>query len=222
MVRFILAGNYTEPPDVGSVEADGSCLYCGERALEATLQDQFFIVRCTACDRPGFSYRVRPAQARAHAGTALVEAVIWEQVGDFLKIGQGVCPDCAGRVETEVRDTDDVPTNEDVPIAFATISECQQCLRLFSLPLTHFAAYHPESVAFHWDHGVDIMGTGMWELHRYVKDGQWTAERAGGDPEEYRVELRRDAASLRLYLDGNAAVTRTERVQSRDRSDRRS
>jgi len=41
--------------------------------------------------------------------------------------------------------------------------------------------------------------------------------------EEVRMGVeRRDAATLRLYLDENAAVTRTERVQRRDQNDRRS
>ena len=47
-------------------------------------------------------------------------------------------------------------------------------------------------------------------------DGQWAADRVGTDPDEYRVALRRDDATLRLYLDENAAVTRTERVQRRN------
>lgn len=38
-------------------------------------------------------------------------------------------------------------------------------------------------------------------------------DRSGSDSEEYRVELWHDTAMFRLYLDENAAVTRTQRVQ---------
>lgn len=222
MVRFILAENYQSPSDVGTIETDGACLFCGETALRATIEDQYFMIRCSACDRPAFGYRVRPAQVRSHTKADLIGTVIWEQAGDLLKTRQGVCPDCAGRLETEVVDASDQPTGSAVPVSFAASSECQQCLRRVGLPLPYAAAYHPESVAFHWEHGVDILGTGFWEFHRHLNDGRWTSERVETDPEEYRVDLQSETTSLRLYLDGNAAVTRTERVQRRDQSDRRS
>jgi hypothetical protein len=222
LVRFVLSGNYRSPPEFGPVETEGRCLHCGGTTLEATYHEQFFFVRCSDCERPAFSYRVRPAQVRAHEGTALLDSVIWEQAGDFVKMRQGVCPECAGRIETEVIDAADERVPDDSPVSFAVRSECRQCLRGLGLPLTHAVAYHPESVAFHWEHGVDIMGTGFWEFHQYLYDGRWVAERTDADPAEYRVELERDAASLRLYLDGSAAVDRTERVRRTDRSDRRS
>ncbi|MFC5973734.1 ArsR/SmtB family transcription factor [Halomarina salina] len=222
LVRFVLAENYRHPAAVGPIETDGTCLHCGEAGLHATLHDQYFLLQCPACERPSFSYNVTPAQVQAHDGPALIDAVIGDLAGDLLKMRQGVCPDCAGRIDTEVFDAREVPVGNTVPASFATSSECKQCLRFLSLPLTHAAAYHPESVVFHWKHGVDIMGTGLWEFHHHLHDGQWTADRVDTDPDEYRVELRRDSASLRLYLDEDAAVTRTEHVKQRDQNDRRS
>jgi hypothetical protein len=222
MVRFILAENYRDPADIDRIQTDGTCLRCGEDGLQATIHDQYFLLQCPACTQPSFSYTVTPAQVQAHDGTSLIDAVTWELVGDLVKMRQGVCPDCTGRITTEVIDSSEQPGGDTLPASFATSSECQQCLRFMSLPLTHAAAYHPESVAFHWEDGVDIMGTGLWEFHRYLHDGQWSADRIGTDPEEYRVALRRDDATLRLYLDADAAVTRTERVQRRDQNGRRS
>jgi DNA-binding transcriptional ArsR family regulator len=221
LVRFVLAENYRQPTDFGTVATDGTCLHCGEPGLEAALHEQFLMLRCQACERLNFTYRATPALLRAHADGALIDAVTWELAGDLLKMRQGVCPDCAGRMETAILDADDVESGDAVPASFATSSECQQCLRFMSLPLPHAVAYHPESVAFHWEHGVDIVGTGMWELHRHLHDGRWSAERVATEPAEYRVEMRRADTSLRLYLDETAAVTRTERVQRRGGSDRR-
>lgn len=222
LVRFVLAENYRQPSDVGTVEADGTCFHCGEAGLEAALHEQFFMLRCRDCKRPNFGYRVTPALVRAHADEELIDAVIWELAGDLLKMRQGVCPDCGGQIVTDVIDASDVESGDSVPASFATSSECRQCLRFVSLPLSHAVAYHPESVSFHWEHGVDIIGTGMWELHRHLHDGRWSTERVSTDPAEYRVEMRYEDTSLRLYLDESAAVTRTERVQRRDGSDRRS
>lgn len=221
IVRFVLAENYRAPSDVGPVETEGSCLFCGETILRAGLHDQYFLVRCSACERPTFSYRVRPAQVRDRSGDALIEAVVRELAGDLLKMRHGLCPDCGGRIETEVVAAENEPVPDGVSVSLATASECRDCLRFLSLPLTHAVAYHPESIAFHWEHGVDIAGTGVWEFHRYLGEGLWTAERVGTAPDEYRVEMRRNGASLRLHLDGTAAVARTERVRRRDLSERR-
>jgi hypothetical protein len=220
MVRFVLAENYREPADVGPIETEGGCQFCGETTLRAVLEDQFFLVYCTACDRGANAYRVRPAQVRDRTGDELIDAVIREQAGDLLKMRRGVCPDCAGRIDTEVWDTADVPAPDDVPVSFVTGSECRDCLRFLSLPLPAAAAYHPESISFHWEHGIDILGSGVWELNRYLADGRWTAGRVDSDPAAYRVEHRHESGSLRLFLDEDAAVTRTERVRRRDQRDR--
>jgi hypothetical protein len=133
---------------------------------------------------------------------------------------RGVCPDCAGRIDTEVVDARDGPVPDSVPASFTTFSDCRQCLRFLSLPLTHAAVYHPASVAFYWDHGADILDTGIWEFHRHLREGRWTAERLAEGSDDFRAELRCEAASIRLSLDENAAVARAERVRRSGRSER--
>lgn len=228
IVRFLLAENYRSPAPFDPIETAGSCLVCGGSDLQAELHDQYFLIRCPDCDTPVYSYRVRPAQVRSREGAALLDAVVWEQAGDFLKMRQGVCPDCAGPIETEVMAADErVP--RDVPVSFGTLSECSECLRFVGLPLPYAPLYHPESLAFHWEHGVDVLGTGLWEFHDRLRDGRWTDERVGADADaddadRYRIEYRYESATLRVYLDETATVTRTERVRrtERDRTDRRS
>jgi hypothetical protein len=222
LIRFVLAENYRQPPDVGPIETEGGCQFCGETTLRAVLEDQYFVVHCSTCDRPANAYRVRPALVRSRTGRALIEAVIQEQAGDLVKARRGVCPDCAGGLETEVIAVESPPAPEEMPISYATATECQDCLRFLSVPLPVFAAYHPASISFHWERGVDVLGTGVWEFNRHLHDGPWTAERTGTDPDEYRVELQRDRATLRLFVDGSAVVTRTERVRRRDGRERRS
>jgi|GEM_PF-1046090 len=224
LVRFVLAENYRQPSAVGPIETEGGCQYCGETTLRAVLEDQFFMMYCTACDRCANAYRVRPAQVRDRSGEALIDAVRQEQAGDLLKVRRGVCPDCAGRIETEVWDTADVPFPDErpEPASFVTVSECLDCLRFLSLPLPFAGAYHPESISFLWERGVDVLGNGVWEFNRYLYDGSWRSERVASDPVEYRVELERDTATLRLFLDENAVVKRTERVRRRDQSEQHS
>jgi hypothetical protein len=220
MVRFILAENYRQPPEFGPIETEGGCQFCGETTVRAVLEDQYFTAYCTDCGHGANAYRVRPAQVRERTGDELIKAVIWEQNGDLLKSRRGVCPDCTGRIETEVWDTTDIPFPDESPVSHITISECQDCLRFLSLPLPVAAAYHPESISFHWEHGVDILGTGVWEFNRYLHDERWTSERVGTNPDRYRIELRRETSTLRLFLNESTTVTRTERVRRRNQNER--
>jgi hypothetical protein len=221
LVRFILSKNYERPAEIGSIETNGVWLFCGETALQATIEEQYFMVRCSACDRPTFAYRVRPAQVQSHTGDEIVESVIWEQAGDLLKTRQGVCPDCGGKLETTVEDASGSPHGDSVPVSFAAVSECQHCLRQVGIPLPYAAAYHPDAVAFHWEHGVDILGSGFWEFHPYLLNDRWTAEFLPSESEEYCVEFEHGPTMLRVYLDDTATVTRTERVQTHGQRERR-
>lgn len=215
MVRFILAENYLSPSDFGPIETDGTCLFCGESTLEATLHEQYFVVRCSSCERPVTGYIITPAQARSHEGADLLESLKRKQATEYGLVQRGVCPECAGRIDTEVIPASEAALSDTVPVSLLTIGECRQCLRIYSGPLTYSVAYHPASVAFHWDHGVDIMETGMWEFHRHLHEGTWASERIDTDPDEYRVVLRRDDALLRVFLDETARVIRSERVRGR-------
>ncbi|ARS90512.1 DUF7351 domain-containing protein [Natrarchaeobaculum aegyptiacum] len=215
IVRFILAENFHEPTDVGTIETDGTCFYCEETALEAGLDDQYFVVRCQACDRPVTGYIVTPAQARASSGEALLESLTRKQWAEFGLVQAGVCPECAGRVETDVYSVDDLATLEEVPISHFTMHECEACLRRFSGPLAYAAAFRTPPIAFHWDHGVDLVQHGWWELYDHLVAGQWTADRIATDPAEYRVVFRHGNAELRMFLDDDARTIRTERVRGR-------
>jgi hypothetical protein len=216
LVRFVLAENYRQPPDFGPVDTEGRCLHCDGTSLQAVRHAQFFFVRCADCDRPAFAYRVRPAQVAERTGAALVDAVVGEQAGDFLKMRAKVCPDCSGRIETTLTDAAGESVPDSVPVDVVARNECQQCLRFMSMPLTHAAVYHPEAISFHWDHGVDVLSTGFWQFHEYVSDGRWTASSAGQGPGAYRVEYEAGDATLRLFLDAESLVTRAERVRRRD------
>lgn len=216
IVRFILAENFRQPPDIDSIETEGMCLFCGETQLEAGLDDQYFMVRCPSCDRPVTGYIVTPAQARARSGPALLESLKRKQGMEFSLVREGICPECAGEIQTAVLDASEQSLPADVPVSYFTVDECEACLRRYSGPLTYSAVFRPASIAFYWDHGVDIFATGWWELHRYLREGLWSAERIATDPVEYRVELRHEDAVFRVFLDDAARTTRTERVRGRD------
>ncbi len=93
------------------------------------------------------------------------------------------------------------------------MSSCEECLREYNSPLTYSVVYHPASIAFYWERGIDVTSRGIWEFHEYVYEGRWTSDRIASDPDEYEVVLRHEEDAVRLYLDSTASVVRTERVR---------
>ncbi|WP_310908337.1 hypothetical protein [Natrinema sp. 1APR25-10V2] len=106
--------------------------------------------------------------------------------------------------------------------SFVVTSSCEECLREYNSPLTYSVVYHPASVAFYWERGIDVTAQGIWEFHEYVHEERWTSEQTASDPDEYEVVLRHGDDELRLHLDSTATVVRTERVRRESGEFRRS
>jgi hypothetical protein len=194
----------------GPAAVEGTCLFCGAEALEASLTHRFFEVECAACGREVAGQPVTPAQTRRRGLEERLESVRRRSVQVYREIRNGTCPECGGRLSAEVLDMRESPLPDADP--FLVSSQCRECLREYNSPLTYSVAYHPASVAFHW-RGVDVTTMGVWEFHEHVRERQWTSERRSSVPESYEVTLRRDDDPLRVRLDADAAVTRTERVR---------
>ncbi|QCC49493.1 winged helix-turn-helix domain-containing protein [Halobellus limi] len=211
IVRFILAENYGSPESFGPEPVDGVCIFCGADALEASLVHQFFRIDCTACERQVSGQPITPAQVKTRESDALVQSVKRRSAEDARLVRQRLCPECGAQLSVEVVG---VPASA-LPEAdsFVVMSTCEECLREYNTPLTYSAVYHPASIAFHWEHGVDVTARGLWEFHEYVYEGRWTSEQVASDPDEYEVVLRHGEDAVRLYLDLTATVVRTERVR---------
>jgi hypothetical protein len=212
IVRFILAANYEEPREFGPMPVEGVCPSCGEDDLKARPNHQMLLVECSDCGQPASAFDIPPAQARDRDGEQLIRSIKQRYTAHYRQVHQGTCPECTGSLSTTVLDLAEMSV-EGTDHEYAVSDECESCLRRYNAPLSYSVAYHPASVAFHWDHGIDITSTALWEFHEYARDGAWTAEKRASDPAEYVVELRQDEDMLRLYLDAAADVTRTERVR---------
>jgi len=211
IVRFILAENYGEPERIGSVDLDGRCLFCGDSELQAGLHDQFFFVRCQACDRPVLGQPVTPAQTRREDAEAVVRSVRRRQVVFGRQFQQQQCPECGGLLPSDARRIRTISMGDTE--MFVVTDECRECLRQYNGPLRYRVAYHPASIAFHWDRGTDVTSQGAWEFHEHVLEDRWRSSKVGEDPAEYEVVYDYDTESLRFRLDKHARVTETERAR---------
>jgi len=211
IVRFILSGNYEQPESFGPEPLDGVCVFCGEEALEAKLSHQFFRIDCTACEQQVTGQPITPAQVRTRDGKSLVQSVKLRSAEDARQIRRGMCPECGAKLSADVAAVPESPLPD--TDSFVVTSSCEECLRKYNSPLTYSVVYHPASIAFHWDRGVDVTAHGIWEFHEHVYKGRWTSEQTASDPDEYEVVLRHGDDAVRLYLDSTATVLRTERVR---------
>ena len=211
IVRFILSGNYEQPSSFGPEPVDGVCVFCGEEALEAKLSHQFFRIDCTACEQQVTGQPITPAQVRTRGGESLVQSVKLRSAEDAKQIRQGMCPECGAHLSADVVAVPDSPLPD--ADSFVVASTCEECLREYNSPLTYSVVYHPASIAFHWNRGVDVTARGLWEFNEHLYEGRWTSEQTSSDPDEYEVVLRHGADAVRLYLDSTATVMRTERVR---------
>jgi len=211
IVRFILSGNYEQPESFGPEPVDGVCVFCGEETLEAKLSHQFFRIDCTACEQQVTGQPITPAQVRTRDGKSLVQSVKLRSAEDARQIWREMCPECGAQLSADVVAVPESPLPD--ADSFVVTSACEECLREYNSPLTYSVVYHPASIAFHWDRGIDVTARGLWEFHEHVYEGRWTSEQTASDPEEYEVVLRHGDDAVRLYLDSTAAVVRTERVR---------
>lgn len=210
IARFILSENYGQPRTFGPVPVDGTCIFCGEESLEASLFHQFFGVECTACGEQVAGQPITPAQVRTRDEAEIVRSVKLQCVEVYRQIRRGLCPECGGQLSAAIADLTDGPLPEADP--YLVTSECEECLRAYNCPLTYSVAYHPASISFHWDRGVDVTKMGIWEFHEHVYAGRWTSERVAEYPVEYQVTMQDDQGELRFKLASDASVTDVEQV----------
>jgi hypothetical protein len=126
----------------------------------------------------------------------------------------GHCPACGGTLSTRIEDISDAPLPDADP--FLVVDRCADCLREYGAQLSYGLAYHPASVAFHWNRGLDVSRKGLWEFHEVAIADRWTAERVESDPDRYRVSFRQGTDALRMRVDADATVEATERLRRRD------
>lgn len=211
IVRFILSGNYKQSGPFGPESVDGVCVFCGAEALEASLSHQFFRIDCAACEQQVTGQPITPAQAKTRDSDAFVESVKLRSANDLNQIRRGMCPECSAHLSADVVAVPESPLPD--ADSFVVTSSCEECLREYNSPLTYSVVYHPASIAFHWDRGIDVTSRGIWEFHEHVYEGHWTSKRVASDPDEYEVVLRHGDDAVRLRLDSTATVVRTERVR---------
>lgn len=113
IVRALRAGNLTEQGSLEPTPVDECCPYCGA-SIEVAVDDGWLLIVCTDCkglfggmdsvpDGLFIAYEVSPAVRRGRSIEELFRAVL-VSAQQSARLGiEGICSECIGRVETELR-----------------------------------------------------------------------------------------------------------------------
>lgn len=106
----------------------------------------------------------------------------------------GICPNCAGEMSTELPDAGTDPRGDR-----STTHRCRNCKYEARVPLFGHVTRHPAVVSFYYERGVDVTDLPYWELRTLARD--YTVEILTENPWTARVTVRDGDRELRLTLD---------------------
>jgi hypothetical protein len=211
IVRTILSGAYAGGIEFDPVETPGECPYCAAESLTADVEQRALVFECSDCNLKMGGVPVTPAQVRERDPGSLVESTTTRAVCHFRQFRKGVCNECGGIVDHRIEGE----AKEELPgtFPFLIVGRCRQCWWKLNGPPSMWVANHPASVAFHWENDVDVLSIGPREVGAKLRSGEWSTERVGTDPDEYEVTYRVEDNVLRMTVDDDLELLRSERVR---------
>ncbi|WP_246045717.1 winged helix-turn-helix domain-containing protein [Halorussus ruber] len=212
IVGAVLSGGYTKILDADPVETDARCIVCGSR-MAVEFRDDGVEIRCGECEETLTNTSV-PAGILEGVAPAEVPEVVdqWlkrvHAAADF-----GFCSNCDGRFEAGLvvagqPDAPDWLDGEEKPRATVRY-ECDRCgFEWTSFPPSA-VLLHPAVVGFHYDHGIDVRETPLWDLD-WLGIDVMSVESADPPEVEISVTLDGETATFTFDADLNLVAERRE------------
>lgn len=201
VARGIRSGEYESAPAVDDGAVDGVCPFCGATALVAAFEAEQFRVRCEECESTLLTDFLPRSQCRGRTPDEIVESVGHRIWSSFLQLRAGVCPECAGRVESDVERHED----DGAPL-HSHVSACSECGYVLTFPVEVAAAFHPAVLGRLWEHGISLWDIPLWEFFALVESGAIATDVRSTEPVDIRFELSIAEDRLRLEMDETLTV----------------
>ncbi|NHX37766.1 MULTISPECIES: winged helix-turn-helix domain-containing protein [Halolamina] len=206
-VGSVTSGRFSaaEEVDLEPVPA-GDCIHCG-CTTEATYDDGFVVVECSACNELLIKMSVPPILVASADPDTLPDVVNKHVLTRTERLSRGFCSLCRGRVDaalTTGSDEKSITHRSELDVRFT----CRECGARSRLNVAAVVMDHPAVVSFLYDVGIDRRKTHVWELESLL-DPEATIERR--DPLELTLVFEIDGVSLSVTVDETATVLRHER-----------
>jgi hypothetical protein len=203
IVRAVLAGTYNQNPELEPFPVEGDCVVCGGE-LNARYEDEVFYIMCSDCERPHGTHTFPPGGLEDRTREEVLAAFNQRARHLSCLCADGVCPECNGRVRTEIEPWEEMTEQE-----LVVLHECDRCGK--DIPSTAGLALldDAEIVSFYRDHGVDLNTVPFWTLEWCTSDHH--TEVLSRDPWRLRLTIPVGEEALRVTVDGDLTVLETER-----------
>jgi hypothetical protein len=204
VVRAVVEGSFNAHPDIQPFDTGDACTQCGEH-LMARYEDEQLAIDCPACGQTHGVYGFPPGGLLGRDDDEILTAFDRRVRHRHSLASDGVCPDCSGRMQTELSRHDGCSLDTGLRAAYT----CEQCQQQFCSPIGLAVLDRPAVVSFHRDHDIDIARRPYWRLDWCVTDERLHTDST--DPWRLTVAISVDKETLSLTLDGSLRVVASER-----------
>lgn len=204
VVRSVFAGTFTGRAELGPFDAPGECYDCGGD-LEATYANEQLTIACVDCGRTPVRYSFPPGGLEDRTPEELLEAFHHHVRHHYCLAADGVCPECMGRMETEVAAGTALPDQE-----VAVRHVCERCDNRLTSALGVNLLDTAPVLTFFAERGVDLTTEPFWTHPWTVSDVHTTVVSA--EPLRARLDLPCDGDVLRVTVDGTLRVLDAEEL----------
>lgn len=205
VVGAVLSGAFTKSMDADAVPVDGVCTIC-EGDLVAEFEGERVRVLCNDCEYVSSAPAVPPAVLEEWPAEAAPAAAGRWLKRKSLSAKLGICPNCDGRLDRRLCLPDDpaAPDWFEGHVSAATrVADCRRCGHWWHAIAEIAILGEPAVVAFHHQHGIDVVETPTWELD-WLEHGLATV--ATEDPLRVAVTVTLEGETRTFTVDRDLSV----------------
>ncbi len=202
ITRVILSGLYESVVPFDDTEVPGSCIFCDEPALVATVETELFRIRCTSCDAILVTDFIPKSQSRGRTAEEIIDSYGYRIWSMFLQLRGRVCPECFGLIDKDV----DVYEQNGKSL-YISVNRCRECNYIITLPIEMAVAFHPSVIYWCWRYDLPLLDTPLWEFFEYLTSDVIATEVLDEDPFVANVEITLGDQTLNLKIEGSDSVT---------------
>lgn len=200
VIGAIFSGTFNRRGAPTSFELDSVCTICGT-SLMAQYEQERVTINCATCDDqistfgfPPGAFENRPREELPQAFDAWIRA-------HLSAVRKCFCLNCTGRMNGPITDgSEHLLEDQEVGIEHV----CERCDNhsISSIGVYHLS--HPDVIAFHHDHGIDLDDTPFWKLP-WLREENTTV--LSSDPRRVRVVLELDDECLKLEVEEDLSTS---------------
>jgi hypothetical protein len=204
VVRAVLAGSFTEHPQLEPFRTGDGCTRCGE-PLVASYDEEMLALDCPECGRAHGEYSFPPGGLNDRTNEEILEAFDQRVRHLHCLAKDGVCPECSGRMNTTISREGECCLG----VGLRADHVCEQCSHSLCSAIGLSLLDRSPVVAFHRDHGIDLGATPYWQLDWCVSDDHTTVRST--DPWGLEIVIDLNDERLHATLDGDLSLVDTYR-----------